>query len=309
MEKIAPKQQQFETLFQMMAAFPDEQSAIDHFTAIRWKNGAYCPHCGSTKIYHFSDRRTHKCGDCRKRFSIKVGSIFEDTKIGMRQWMMAVWLITSHKKGIASTQLAKDLGVTQKTAWFMLHRLRYAARTQSFNRPLGGEVEVDETYVGGKAANRHKRDPKNGRGPFGKTAVVGALERGGKAVATVVKRTDIATLDRFVHEFVAPHADLVSTDEHGAYTYLSRTYRHEVVCHKTGQYRVGDCHTNGIEGFWSLLKRQIIGIHHFVTPKHLNRYVAEVTWRFNLRTIGEGDRVNALLDQASGRLTYKELIA
>ncbi|HZG08237.1 MAG TPA: IS1595 family transposase [Allosphingosinicella sp.] len=309
MEKIAPKKQQFETLFQMMAAFPDEQAAIDHFTAIRWRDGAFCAHCGSTKIYHFSDRRTHKCGDCRKRFSIKVGTIFEDSKIELRKWMMAIWLVTSHKKGIASTALAKDIGVTQKTAWFMLHRLRYAARTQSFNRPLEGEVEVDETYVGGKASNRHKGDPKNGPRTKGKTAVIGAVQRGGKAVATVIRRTDTATLDRFVHEFVSPNASLISTDEHSGYRHLGRTYSHSVVRHSAGEYRIGDCHTNSIEGFWSLLKRQIIGIHHFVTLKHLNRYVAEVTWRFNLRDIGEGDRVNALLDQASGRLTYKELIA
>jgi transposase-like protein len=269
MSQTAPKLQQFETLLQMMKAIPDEQSAIDHFTAIRWRNGAFCPHCGGTRIYHFSDNRTHKCGECRKRFSIKVGTIFEDSKIEMRSWMMAIWLITSHKKGIASTQLAKDIGVTQKTAWFMLHRLRYAARTQSFNRPLEGEVEVDETYVGGKAKNRHKGDPKNGPGTSGKVAVVGALQRGGQAVATVLKRTDTATLDRFVHEFVAPTATLVSTDEHSGYRHLSRTYQHEVVRHTAGEYRLGDCHTNSIEGFWAILKRQIIGIHHFVTPKHL----------------------------------------
>lgn len=148
-----PKKQHFETLLQMMQALPDEQPAIDHFRAIRWRHGAFCPHCGSTKVYHFSDCRTHKCGDCRKRFSIKVGTIFEDSKIELRTWMLAIWLITSHKKGVASTTLAKDLGVTQKTAWFMLHRIRYAARTQSFNRPLEGEVEFDETYVGGKSAN------------------------------------------------------------------------------------------------------------------------------------------------------------
>ncbi|MDQ2879274.1 MAG: IS1595 family transposase, partial [Pseudomonadota bacterium] len=169
MEK-KPALQSFETLFQLMAAFPDEQTAIDHFTAIRWADGAYCPLCGSTKVYHFSDKRTHKCGDCRKRFSIKVGTIFEDTKIELRKWIMAIWLITSHKKGIASTTLAKDLGVTQKSAWFMLHRLRHAAHTQSFNKPLDGEVEIDETYVGGKASNRHKGDPKNGPGTSGKVA-------------------------------------------------------------------------------------------------------------------------------------------
>ena len=135
---------QFDTLMQLITALPDEQSAIDHFTAIRWSNGSYCSLCGSTKVYHFSDKRTHKCGDCRKRFSIKVGTIFEDSKIELRKWLMAIWLITSHKKGVASTTLAKDIGVTQKTAWFMLHRLRHAARTQSFNRPLDREVEIVE---------------------------------------------------------------------------------------------------------------------------------------------------------------------
>lgn len=301
--------QQFDTLFQMMAAFPDEQTAIDHFTAIRWKDGAYCPLCGSTKVYHFSDKRTHKCGDCRKRFSIKVGTIFEDSKIELRKWMMAIWLITSHKKGIASTALAKDLGVTQKTAWFMLHRLRHAARTQSFNKPLDGEVEIDETYVGGKAANRHKGDPKRKNGGFaGKAAVIGALERGGNVVATVITSTNTATLDGFAHAVIAPGAK-VSTDEHAGYRHLGRTFDHGVVRHGAGEYSVNGVHTNGIEGYWALLKRQIVGIHHFVSPKHLNRYVDESVWRFNLREMGEGARVNELLTSANGRLRYKELIA
>lgn len=304
----APSTQQFDTLFQMMAAFPDEQTAIDHFTAIRWKDGAYCPLCGSTKVYHFSDKRTHKCGDCRKRFSIKVGTIFEDTKIELRKWMMAIWLITSHKKGIASTALAKDIGVTQKTAWFMLHRLRHAARTQSFNKPLDGEVEIDETYVGGKAANRHKGDPKNGPGTSGKVAVVGAMERGGNFVAAVVERTDTKTLDGFAHAVVAPTAK-ISTDEHSGYRHLGRTFAHGVVRHSAGEYVVGSTHTNSIEGYWSLLKRQIVGIHHFVSPKHLNRYVYESAWRFNLRDMGEGARVNAMLGEPNGRLRYKDLIA
>lgn len=292
-----------------MAALPDEQSAIDHFTAIRWADGAYCPHCGSTKVYHFSDKRTHKCGDCRKRFSIKVGTIFEDTKIELRKWILAIWLITSHKKGVASTTLAKDIGVTQKTAWFMLHRLRHAARTQSFNKPLDGEVEIDETYVGGKAVNRHKGDPKRKHGGFaGKAAVIGALERGGNIVATVIDSTNTATLDGFAHAVVAPGAK-VSTDEHAGYRHLSRTFDHGVVRHGIGEYVAGGHHTNGIEGYWSLLKRQIVGIHHFVTPKHLNRYVSESAWRFNLREMGEGARVNELLASANGRLRYKELIA
>lgn len=301
----------FDTLLQLMDAIPDEQTAIDHFTAIRWRNGPFCPYegCNSRKIYHFGDHRTHKCGVCRRRFSIKVGTIFEDTKIPIRKWLMAVWLITSHKKGIASTQLAKDLGLTQKSAWFVLHRLRYAARTMSFNRPLDGEVEVDECFVGGKAANRHRGDPKNAPGTAGKTPVIGALQRGGPTVAGVIANTDTATLDGFVHAFVSPSAALVSTDEHSGYRHLSRTFNHGVVRHSAGEYVRGATHTNSIEGFWSLLKRQIVGIHHFVSPKHLNAYVGEATWRFNLRDIGEGERVNFLLAQSDGRLTYRALIA
>lgn len=171
----------FNSLLQMMQAIPDEQTAIDHFTAIRFKNGAFCPSCGSTKVYHFSDKRSHKCGDCRKRFSIRVGTIFEDSKLPIRTWLLAIWLVTSHKKGIASTQLAKDLGITQKSAWFVTHRLRHAIRTQSFNRPLDGEIEADETFIGGKEKNKHAHQRTGGKqGGKGKIAVLGILERGGE---------------------------------------------------------------------------------------------------------------------------------
>jgi len=142
---------EFASLYQMFEAIPDEVAAVAHFREIRWRNGPFCPYCGSVRIYDLKGGLRHKCRDCRLSFSIKVGTIFEDTKIQLRKWLAAIWLITSHKKGIASTQLARDIGITQKTAWFMLHRLRHAARTRSFNRPLSGEVEVDETYIGGKA--------------------------------------------------------------------------------------------------------------------------------------------------------------
>lgn len=312
MSTTAPKKQQFESLIQMMSAFPDEQSAIDHFTAIRWKNGAFCPHCGSAKVYHFADRRTHKCGekDCRKRFSIKVGTIFEDSKIELRKWMLAVWLITSHKKGIASTQLAKDIGVTQKTAWFMLHRLRFAAQTKSFNRPLEGEIEADETFIGGKEKNKHEWQRTGGKqGGAGKVAVLGMLERGGELITGTVRNLRARTIQGAIAHFVAPGANIM-TDEHIGFVGLQGRFHHHTVNHSTGVY-VKDFynHTNGIESVWSLFKRQIIGTHHYLSPKHLSRYLGEMTWRFNLRTTSEGDRVNALLDRTSGRLTYKELIA
>jgi transposase-like protein len=174
---------EFKTLYDLFDAIPDEQTAVGHFRAIRWKNGRFCPLCGSTKVYDFSDYRVHKCGDCRARFSIKVGTVFEDTKIPVRKWLAAVWLITSHRKGIASTQLARDIGVTQKTAWFMLHRLRHAARTRSFNRPMKGDVEVDEAFFGGKDKNKHAHK----RGKDDKVVVIGLLERGSELRARPLK--------------------------------------------------------------------------------------------------------------------------
>jgi transposase-like protein len=310
MEKNAPHKQHFNSLIQMMKALPDEQAAIDHFTAIRWKHGAFCPHCGSTKVYHFSDNRTHKCGDCRKRFSIKVGTIFEDSKIGLREWMLAVWLITSHKKGIASTQLAKDIGVTQKTAWFMLHRLRFAAQTKSFNRHLDGMVEADETFIGGKEKNKHAWQRTGGKqGGKGKTAVLGILEREGELRTGTLSNLSSRNVQTAVRNHVEKGA-LILTDEHRSFQGLAADYMHHTVNHSAGEYvRKAYIHTNGIESVWALFKRQIIGTHHWLSPKHLSRYLNEMTWRFNQRDTEEGDRVNALLDQVAGRLTYKELIA
>jgi transposase-like protein/IS1 family transposase len=302
---------QFKTLPQLLAAFPTEQDAIDHFTAIRWANGKFCPLCGNAdeaRIGTLTGTNTHKCYACRKRFSIRVGTIFQDTKLGFRTWYAAIWMITAHPKGIASTTLATDLGITQKSAWFVLHRLRHASRTKSFNMPLGGIVEVDETYVGGKAANRHK-GKSDGPGTAGKTAVVGALSRDGGFVARVVAKTDTATLDGFVHEVVSKDAHLVMTDEHSAYRHLDRTYDHQTVSHGAGEYVRGIVHTNSIEGAWSELKRQIIGIHHWVSPKHLQRYVNESAYRVNRRDMPKGERVNNLLAQTEGPIPYKVLIA
>lgn len=308
--KTSPAMKHFDTLFQMMAAFPDEKAAIDHLTALRWKSGAYCPHCGSTKVYHFSDARNHKCGICRKRFSIRVGTIFEDSKIELRKWFMAIWLVTSHKKGIASTQLAKDIGVTQKSAWFMLHRLRHAAQTQSFNRPLAGEIEADETFIGGKEKNKHAWQRTGGKqGGAGKAAVLGILERDGELRTGLTPTLSARNVQSAVRENVEP-GSLILTDEHPSFRGLSRDFVHHTVNHSAGEYvRKFYIHTNGIESVWALFKRQIIGTHHWMSGKHLPRYLGEMTWRFNRRKMGEGDRMNALLGQVEGRLTYKALIA
>ena len=302
--------QQFNSLMEMMETFTDEQVCIDHLRAIRWKNGAYCPHCGSTRVYNFSDRKTHKCGECRQRFSIKVGTIFEDTKLPLRKWFMAIWMVTSHTKGIASTQLAKDLKITQKSAWFVLHRLRHAARTKSFNAPLDGEIEADETYIGGKAKNKHrnKRTP-GGQGGADKPAVMGILQRDGELRAKVVPDSTRQTLEGELDANVALGATVL-TDEHGGYRFIGQKFNHHTVNHSMGQY-VKDkfIHTNGLENAWSLFKRKIYGIHHWVSGEHLDRYLAEFTFRHNRCQMGEGSRVNALLGQVEGRLTYKALIA
>lgn len=294
---------QFESLFDLMDAFPDEQTCLDHLRAIRWRDGEFCPYCGGQRIYHFSDRKSFKCGDCRSRFSIKVGTIFGDTKLPLRKWFMAIWLITNHPKGIASTTLAKDLKITQKSAWFVLHRLRHAARTKSFNMPLDGTVEVDESYIGGKSINRHGRKSGAGGGPRGKAVVIGAKQRGGKVVARVIDRATKDAMQTFIRETVAP-ASVIATDEHPSYKGMPG-YDHQISRHKSGDY----AGTNSIESVWALLKRQIYGIHHWVSRKHLARYVDEMSWRLNHSDLSVTDRMNGLFGCVEGRLTYKALIA
>jgi transposase-like protein len=294
---------EFSSLYELFDAIPDENAAIAYFRAIRWKGGEHCPYCGGTTVYHFSNGKTFKCGACRQRFSIRVGTIFEDSKIELRKWLAAIWLITSHRKGIASAQLARDIGVTQKTAWFMLHRLRHAARTRSFNRPLRGMVEADEAFFGGKDKNKHAHK----RGKDDKVVVFGMLERGGELRARPV--SSLKDVKREIIENVEPESNLM-TDEWPGYRGLDGRYNHHTVNHTSGQYvKNYFAHVNGIEGVWSLLKRQIYGIHHWVSGKHLHHYVAEAVWRYNRRSVKDGNRIAEFLGRIDGRLTYAALIA
>lgn len=228
---------QFNTLPELMNAFRRQQTALNHFKKIRWKNGAFCPHCRHPKIYKMKPRDLYRCAGCKKNFSVLVGTIFENTKLPLKIWFGAIWLITNHPKGVASTTLARDLGITQKSAWFILHRLRYAARTRSFNAPLKGKVEVDETYVGGKARNKHGRRSGKGGGTRGKVPVVGAVERQGEVRAKVLQNATQPALEAFITENVSPKVEMLVTDAHPAYRSIFGFPQHEVVNHNKGEWR------------------------------------------------------------------------
>lgn len=302
---------QFNSLTEMIKCFPTEQSCIDYMTEIRWRNGKVCPYCGSKRVYTFKNHRTHKCADCRQKFSIKVGTIFEDSKIPLQKWFMAIYLITSHKKGISSIQLGKDIDVTQKTAWFMNHRLREATKIKAFNAPLKNTVEVDEAYIGGKEKNKHanKRTPNTqGRNTATKAAVVAIVERHGNVRAFHVADTQSQTLHGLVTQNVALGSK-VNTDEYRAYNGLALFYLHGKVDHIGGKYVIGDVHTNTVESFFALFKRGVYGIYHSLSKKHLERYLQEFSFRYNMRQQENGAGFISLLSDCSGRLTYKELIA
>jgi len=303
----------FNTLPQLFAAFPTEQSAIDYFTSIRWANGRFCPLCGNAdaaRIGTLTGTNTHKCYACRKRFSIRVGTIFQDTKLPLRTWFAAIWMITAHPKGIASTTLASDLGITQKTAWFVLHRLRHAARTDSFNAPLSGEIAADETYIGGLDKNRHAHKRGGRRGGAGKTVVMALVQKDGEVRAGTIDNSERETLEGVIEAHVEKGSTVV-TDRATGYRRLGKKgFLHQTVNHYAGEYVNKDgFSTNAVESLWAVFKRQYHGTHHYISPKHLDAYLGEMAFRQNRRDVTKGARVNALLAQVEGPLPYKVLIA
>lgn len=294
----------FNSLLDVAKRFPDEKSCRDYLEQTRWSGKPVCVHCGSTeKIYHLNEGKLLKCAACRKQFTVRIGTIFEDSALPLQKWFMAVYLITAHKKGISSLQLGKDIGVTQKTAWFMLHRIRHAVKTKPFKKPLNGIVEADETYVGGK-----NRGGKTGRGSETKTPVFGVVERGGRVAAQAIKHADKKTLQGIMKKQVSRDA-IIMTDEWKAYHDLEETFdSHEVVNHGRKEYVRGDVHTNNIESFWAILKRGIHGIYHQVSRKHLDRYVDEFEFRWNHRKSNDPIKFYYMMKECQGRLTYASLI-
>ena len=298
------------TLLEAIRYFSDLDVAVQFFAGLRWPDGPTCPACGlvDEKHYYLKTRRVWKCRSCKKQFSVKVGTIFGDSPLGLDKWLPAVWLIANCKNGISSYELAKDLGIQQKSAWFMLHRIRLAMQTGTFEK-LSGQVEADETFISGKARNMHKskREEKiAGRGTSGKVAVMRLLERYGKVKAKVVPDTKSRTLQVEIRENVAPGSE-VHTDALRSYRGLDPEYVHNVVDHAE-QYVNGHVHTNGLENFWSLLKRGIKGTYVSVEPYPLFHYLDEQAFRFNERGGEDRDRFAKTLGSVAGRrLTYDEL--
>jgi|SRR5882672_1509626 len=304
-----------DTLLGAITYFADVETAIMFVASLRWPNGAECPRCGAgpDACYRLSTRALWKCRACKKQFSVKVGSIFEDSPIGLDKWLPALWMLVNCKNGVSSYEIARDLGITQKSAWFMLHRLRLAVQHKTFEK-ICGHVEIDETYIGGKARNMHKSKRERvikGTGGKGKVAVMGLLERHGKdghstVRLSVVENNRKSTLQAKIRANVRGRANIY-TDELLSYYGLNDSYTHNVINHAEA-YVDGQIHTNGCENFWSLLKRALKGTYVSVEPFHLFRYLDEQAYRFNNRKMTDAKRFLEAAASAFGkRLTFAAL--
>ena len=307
------------TFLQAVKFFSESENCRKFMVDLRWPDGKVtCPRCGADRVTYLDKARVWKCYGKHEspKFSLKTGTIFEDSPIGLDKWLPVVWLIVNCKNGVSSYEIHRDIGVTQKTAWFMLHRVRLAMQDEETGGKLSGEVEVDETFIGGKARNMHadKRKEKiRGRGPEGKAIVAAVLERGGQVRARVISNRRKKSLHALVKGNVKPGSSLFS-DALKSYIGLEKTFKHQVIDHAEA-YVNGNIHTNGTENFWSLLKRGIHGTYVSVEPFHLFRYVDEQSFRFNTRLDSAGEVITdynrfklALSKIVGKRLTYKALI-
>jgi transposase-like protein len=306
------------TLLQAITYFSDVEVATDFMVRLRWPDGVICPRCQGRNVLQLArvtrqqSRRIWNCRDCRRQFGVKVGTVLEDSPIGLDKWLPAFWLLTSAKNGISSCELARALGITQKSAWFVLHRIRLVLSQGSFEK-MSGMVEADETFIGGLEKNKHEDKKLHaGRGPVGKTIVMGVLERAedeeakSKVRAKVIQNTDKKTLHAEIKKEVTAFSELY-TDAWKGYRGLTPEYIHKFVDHAVN-YALGQVHTNGLENFWALLKRCLKGTYISVEPFHLFRYLDEQVFRFNNRAYTDGDRFKMVLGSATGkRITYAEL--
>ncbi len=301
----------FKSVLELLQTFSTEQVCIDYLEQMRWGGIISSPFDAESKVYRCSKNR-YKCKNTGKYFNAKTGTMFENTKVGLQKWFLAIWLVTSYKKGITSIQLARDIDVTQKTAWFLLQRIRSCFGIENSNE-LEGVVECDETFIGGKNKNRHK-DKKakkaQGRNFTDKVPVMGMLQRGGKMNAFVVTDTRKNSIQPLIYKYVSQDTRLIS-DEWWGYNGLDKNYNHQVVDHSRKEYvslRDSTVHTNNIEGCWKILKSSVSGMYNHVSRKHLQKYVDEFLYKFNLREISDSDKFRYLILNSDVRTKYKDLI-
>ena len=315
----------FNSLPKLARHFQNEGFCRDYLAEKRWGNTPACPYCGNAgKIWRIENSKRYKCKECQKKFSVTVGTIFEDTKIKLNIWFQAIYFITTSKKGISSLQLASQLGVTQKTAWIINHKIRDMLKEKDITT-LSNFVEADETYIGGREQNKHahkkatalkpdltiseKIKLNTGRSIHDKAVVLGIIERNGKVVAMRVPDAKAEHILPIIEKHVNKDATML-TDEWYGYGRLEQMgYAHKTIQHNLKVYAKGEVHTNTIENFWSIFKRGVYGIYHSISQKHLDRYINEFSGRFNTRNISNTERFDLILSNSEGNLSYNKLVS